>query len=356
MTMTVHRFSSPDRVEDVAGRIAEFFEQKERHAAAYGRQYAQLWSALRRSSDGGKRFRPALVVNAYRAFGGNKEDDVIVVATAFELLHAAFLLHDDVIDGDTVRRGSPNVAGAFSSLAREQGLGTAAAMSWGEASAILGGDLLIHSAQALVARLEIDHHIRTALLDLLEECMFVTAAGELADVAFSTAMELPVLSQVVSMAQWKTAHYSFQAPLQAGAILAGASAEVLAVLGDYGRNVGIAFQLQDDILGVFGSQELTGKSTTGDIREGKITPLMCYALQRSETRELSDILARSDTSDADAARVREILDSVGARPFIEKLIDEHTAAALAAIDSPVIPKALRDRLAEVASTARQRSS
>lgn len=354
--MTVQRFNSPGHVDDVTGGIAEFFEKKEGQAAAYGRQYAHLWAELRRSSDGGKRFRPALVVNAYRAFGGTEEDDAVVVATAFELLHAAFLLHDDVIDGDTVRRGSPNVVGTFSSLAREQGLDATAATSWGEASAILGGDLLIHSAQALVARLEIDHRIRTALLDLLEECMFVTAAGELADVAFGTSVEIPVLSQVVSMAQWKTAHYSFQAPLQAGAILAGASAEALAVLGDYGRNVGIAFQLQDDILGIYGSAELTGKSTIGDIREGKITPLMCYALQRSETSELSDILGRDDTNDVDAARVREILDSVGARSFIEQLIAEHTRTALAVIESQAIPSVLRDQLAEVASKARQRSS
>ncbi|MEO6944719.1 MAG: polyprenyl synthetase family protein [Lacisediminihabitans sp.] len=356
MTLTVQRFSSLTDVDYVAAHIAEFFEQKELQAAAYGRQYVHLWAALRGSSDGGKRFRPALVVNAYRAFGGSNLDDAMVVAAAFELLHAAYLLHDDVIDGDTVRRGRPNVVGTFSSRAREQGLSSESAASWGESSAILGGDLLIHSAQAMVARLEIDHHIRTALLDLFEECMFITAAGELADVAYSTTVEIPVLSQVVSMAQWKTAHYSFQAPLQAGAILAEASAEALAVLGNYGRNVGIAFQLRDDILGIFGSPEITGKSTMGDIREGKITPLMCYALQRSETSELTEILGRSDASDTDVARVREILESIGARSFIEKLIAEHTSAALTAIESPSIPPALRVQLTEAASKARQRSS
>ncbi len=356
MTMTAPRVRTSGRTDEVAERFEAFFRQKERLAAAYGRNFVELWAVMRRSNDGGKRFRPALVVNAYHALGGDGDEEVIVVATAFELLHAAFLLHDDVIDGDTVRRGRPNVAGAFSALASDQGLGTPAAARWGEGSAILAGDLLIHSAQAMVARLRIGEGIRTALLDLLEECMFITAAGELADISFSTGVELPVLSQVVSMAQWKTAHYSFQAPLQAGAILAGASQETLAVLGEYGRNVGIAFQLRDDILGIFGSSELMGKSTTSDIREGKVTPLMCYALRRSETSELADILHRGEASDADAARVREILEALGARSFIEQLMDRHTRAAMTAIESPAIPRALREQLAEVASKARQRSS
>jgi geranylgeranyl diphosphate synthase type II len=356
MTMTAPRVRSSDRTEEVAERIDAFYRQKERLAAAHGRTFVELWAAMRRSTDGGKRFRPALVVNAHHALGGDRDDEVVVVATAFELLHAAFLLHDDVIDGDTVRRGRPNVAGALSARAADEGLGRAAARRWGEGSAILAGDLLIHSAQAMVARLSLTDGIRTALLDLLEECMFVTAAGELADIAFSTGVELPVLSQVVSMAQWKTAHYSFQAPLQAGAILAGAGQETLAVLGEYGRNVGIAFQLRDDILGIFGSQELTGKSTTSDIREGKVTPLMCYALRRSETSELAEILGRGEASEADAARVREILETLGARTFIEQLIDDYTRAALTAIDSAAIPRALREQLTEVASKARQRSS
>jgi geranylgeranyl diphosphate synthase type II len=185
--------------------------------------------------------------------------------------------------------------------------------------------------------------------------MFVTAAGELADVAYSSGIERPVLSQVISMAQWKTAHYSFQAPLQAGAMLAGATAATLAALGEYGRNVGIAFQLRDDVLGVFGDQELTGKSTTSDIREGKVTPLMCYALQRSESSELSEILERGDADESDAARVKEILEAVGARSFIEQLIAEHNNAALAAIAAAAIPPALREQLREVASKAGERS-
>ncbi|WP_349897827.1 polyprenyl synthetase family protein [Parafrigoribacterium soli] len=356
MSLATPLLGSSERVDEVSDRLTEFFRQKELEASGYGTQYRELWSAMRRSVDGGKRFRPALVVCAYHSLGGHRDDEAVVVATAFELLHSAFLLHDDVIDGDVVRRGQPNVMGTLASRALDSGLGAHAATRWGEAAAILAGDLLIHSAQALVARLDLAHDVRIALLDLLEECMYVTAAGELADVAFSTGAETPVLSQVISMAQWKTAHYSFQAPLQAGAVLAGAGAETLEALGEFGRNVGIAFQLRDDVLGVFGAAELTGKSTTSDIREGKATPMMCYALQRSESSELSELLERGDVSEKDAARVREILEAVGARSFIEQLIDDHSRAALVALDTPAVPEALRERLVEVVAKARERSS
>ncbi|HEY0258590.1 MAG TPA: polyprenyl synthetase family protein [Lacisediminihabitans sp.] len=355
-TLTAPRSSVSDCVARVATGISDFFDEKEALALPYGRRYPELWAAARRSSEGGKRIRPALVIHAYKALGGTRDDDVVTVATAFELLHTAFVLHDDVIDGDTVRRGQPNLVGAFSAHASGRGATATSAATWGEASAIVAGDLLIYSAQAHIARLDIPGSTRVALLDLLEECMFVTAAGELADVAFSTAVEPPVLSEVLSMTQWKTAHYSFQDPLRAGAILAGAGDTTLTALGDYGRHIGIAFQLRDDLLGVFGSERLTGKSVTSDLREGKITPLMCYALQCDDTGELRDILAREDVTEPDARRARRILTSSGARDFIEGLIDDYTRRAMAAIDSPLVPESLRMQLETVARKAGERSA
>jgi len=356
MTPRVSLFTASVHVTEVTTRLADFFDAKELRAATLGGQYAELWAAARHSSEGGKKFRPALVLNTYAALGGDSQDDAVAVAMAFELLHTAFLLHDDVIDGDTMRRGHPNLLGTFSAQASARGVSARSAATWGEASAILAGDLLIQAAQAQVARLGVGEHKRLALLDLLEECLFVTAAGELADVAFSTSVQIPVLSDVVSMTQWKTAHYSFQAPLQAGAILADASADTVRGLSEFGRNVGIAFQLRDDILGVFGVEDETGKSSTSDLREGKMTLLMCYALQRSDTDELASILAHSDITAADATRVRQLLETSGARDFIEALITDYAQLAMAAIDSPAIPAGLRRQLEEVARKACDRAA
>ncbi|TDW29666.1 polyprenyl synthetase family protein [Cryobacterium psychrophilum] len=356
MTPRVSLFRASTRVTEVTTRLADFFDEKQRLAATLGGQYADLWAAARHASEGGKKFRPALVVNTYEALGGDNQAAAVAVATAFELLHTAFLLHDDVIDGDTTRRGQPNLLGTFSAEASARGVSARSAATWGEASAILAGDLLIHAAQGQVARLSVAENKRLALLDLLEECVFVTAAGELADVSFSTSVQVPVLSDVVSMTQWKTAHYSFQAPLQAGAILADASEATVRGLSEFGRNIGIAFQLRDDILGAFGAEDETGKSSTSDLREGKMTLLMCSALQRSDTDELAGILSQAEITASDADRVRQILQSSGARDFIEGLITDYAHFAIAAIDSPAIPSSLRLQLEEVAHKACDRSA
>jgi geranylgeranyl diphosphate synthase type II len=356
MTLMTSRSRGPDCVARVAAGISAFFDAKESMARGYGRRYADLWAAARRSSEGGKRFRPALVINAYHSLGGTSDEHAVVVATAFELLHTAFLLHDDVIDMDTVRRGQPNLLGACAAHAADRGASQRAAATWGQASAILAGDLLIHAAQSQVARLEVPGHTRSALLDLLEETMFVSAAGELADVAFSTTVEPPVLCDVLSMTQWKTAHYSFQAPLRSGAILAGANDEALNALSEYGHHIGSAFQLRDDILGVFGSDDLTGKSTISDLREGKITALMCSGLQLDDTGELRQILAHDDITESDADRARKILEDTGARTSIENLVADYAQLGVAAIDTPALPAPLREQLAVVAHKACERSA
>ncbi|MFC5502729.1 polyprenyl synthetase family protein [Lysinimonas soli] len=355
MTLIMSRPGSSDAVTEVSLRIEEFFARMQTMALPLGRRYAELWGAARLSSEGGKRFRPALVIDAYHALGG-AHDDVITVATAFELLHTAFLLHDDVIDGDTTRRGRPNLAGTFTTRATERGVSAKSAEDWGAASAILAGDLLIHAAQAHIARLEISATRRSALLDLIEETMFVTAAGELADVAFATGVEVPELAESLSMTQWKTAHYSFQAPLLAGAILAGASDETLRALSEFGHQIGIAFQLRDDVLGVYGAEHLTGKSTSSDLHTGKMTPMMCYALQHDDDGELRNALALGVVTDRDACRVRALLERNGARAFTENLIDDCTRIASAALASPAVPASLRQHLDRVASAARERVS
>ncbi|WP_233563642.1 polyprenyl synthetase family protein [Cryobacterium tepidiphilum] len=355
MTLTMTTLNDTVGVADVIRHLSLYFEEKEAKATAYGRQFTELWHAARHASEGGKKFRPALVLTAYRAWGGNDEAAAVAVATAFELLHTAFLLHDDVIDGDTVRRGRPNLVGTFMEQARDRGVGGTEAAVWGNASAILAGDLLIHSAQAMVARLTVGARERSALLDLLEECLFVTAAGEHADVAFSTSVESPVFSEVMAMTQWKTAHYSFQAPLQAGAILAGAGQEAVAALGEFGRSIGIAFQLRDDLLGIFGTGQ-TGKSTLSDLQGGKLTPLMFYARQLSGSDELRETVGRADVTDADRDRVRQLLEAKGARRFVEKLIDDHRHAALAAIGTPAVPEAFQRHLHDIAHQSCERAA
>lgn len=336
--------------------LTTFFDRHQQRVNLHGLAYSRLWDAARRSTLHGKRIRPTLVLNTYRAFGGTRESDAAAVAVSFELLHTAFLLHDDVIDGDTVRRGRDNLIGEFAADAQSGGMRDTRVMEWGRASAILAGDLLLHSAGARVARLDIAPACRNALIDLLEDSLFVTAAGELYDVAYATNVHTPVLSEVLTMTEWKTAHYSFQAPLRAGALLADAPQTALDALDEYGRCVGIAFQLRDDLLGVFGDEDETGKSLRSDLGGTKMTALLIHAMHTGEADELRSILGRPTIGDSEVKRARAVFERCGARSFVERMIAEQITRAQAVLGRHPLPGSLTDYLMVVADRAGRRVS
>jgi geranylgeranyl diphosphate synthase type II len=353
--MTQVHQGTPPRIglPEVDARLAAFFAERTEQATRYGSEYQRLWTSAKSASDGGKRIRPGFVLSAFDAIGGPGSGiattaDAIDTAVAFELLHTAFLLHDDVIDGDTVRRGRPNVSGEFARDAVSRGVQPERAALWGETAAILAGDLLLHAAASLVARLDIPSAARTALLDLLDHSIFVTAAGELSDVSFSVRLDEARLPDVLAMTERKTAAYSFAGPLAAGAILAGASGDVLAALGEYGRLLGIAFQLGDDLLGVFGREDATGKSIVSDLREGKETSLIAYARATSAWPRIQQHFGRSDLDHEAGRRLAADLEACGARAFVEGMVTEYADAAVAALAAPGLPAALSDELQAVA--------
>ncbi|WP_022892190.1 polyprenyl synthetase family protein [Agromyces subbeticus] len=342
-----------------AGTVDEvldaFFADRVQRATAHGDDYTRLWEAARDATAGGKRIRPELALAAYSAFAdagsvaGSLDGsvdagsvDAVRLAAAFELLHTAFLMHDDVIDHDLVRRGVPNVAGRFALDAIGRGLSTARAHEYGEASAILAGDLLISSAHRLVAELDAPRGIRNRLLEIIDECVFLAAAGEHADVHQAGAA--PGEREILTMIENKTASYSFSAPLQAGAVLAGAPADAVECLGEIGRELGVAFQLRDDVLGVYGTAAVTGKSVFGDLREGKETLLIAYARQHDAWSAVAGDFGRADLDDAAAGRLRATIESSGALARVEQLIAARCAGAIDAIAAAGLPARLRDGL------------
>jgi geranylgeranyl pyrophosphate synthase len=337
-----------DLHERLDARIREFFDGQIHSAAPYGPEYLRLWRSARATSEGGKRLRPAFVLTSFRTLGGRDDQAAVEVATAFELLHTAFLLHDDVIDGDLVRRGAPNLAAEFRASAATLGERASRAELWGQTAAILAGDLLIHFAQGMIARLRTDASTRVELLDLLDASIFVTAAGELADVALSMGIGDSGLPDVLAMTEHKTAAYSCEGPLVAGATLAGASARVKEVLGEYGRVLGVAFQLGDDLLGVFGAEELTGKSALNDLREGKETLLIAYARTTSAWPHFEGRFGQRSLDETEAARLRLLLDECGARSFVEGMIGDYAERAVELASDRCLPQPLQHRLSETA--------
>jgi geranylgeranyl diphosphate synthase, type II len=339
---------SRERQAQVDAVLGRFFSLAKNRAAAFGPSYVELWEAIEESATGGKRFRPRMVMAAYQALGGTDHEAATYVGAAFELLHTALIVHDDVIDHDFIRRGVPNISGRYRDRALAEGNTELEAEHRGISTAVIAGDLALFNAYRLIDRSGVGDDVRHRLIEVMDEALFASAAGELIDVDFAHSAEIPRVDDILTMERYKTAVYSFECPLEAGAILAGASEEVVATLGDFGREIGIAYQIVDDVLGVFGREAETGKSTLGDLREGKRTVMISFATSTREWEHVSPLFGKSDLSEDEAEQLRVVLEHSGARAFAEGLARYYGNRALARLAEPHIPPALRSELHPVA--------
>ena len=336
--------------------IAAALERVRVRATALGGGMEVLGDAIARAGAGGKRFRPALVMRAFHAFADGTEAPagLYAVATAFELLHTAFVVHDDVIDRDTMRRGIPNISGEFRARAHRQGANAPDARLLGDAAAILGGDLLLHEAIRMVALAEVDPAVRERLLGLFDDAVFVSAAGELADVENAIAPDCADTPALLRAARDKTAVYSFSAPLQAGALVAGASADALTALGEAGAALGLAFQLVDDLIGAFGSAAQAGRAPGSDLREAKRTPLIALARESSSWPRVRRALARARSGPEGVRSAQRALDDSGARERLRAMIDDTLTKARAAARDTALSPAAGALITELAARIEER--
>ncbi len=324
------------------------FDRLDARLASLSGDMRPLGGAMRRAAAGGKRFRPALVVASHRACGDDVVGDAVYeVAAAFELLHTAFVIHDDVIDRDTERRGEPNVSGEFATRARDQGIGEADAAQLGEAAAILAGDVLLHEATRMIALVDVPSATRAALLDLLNDAVLVSAAGELSDVTNAVRRDCPDTSELLVATHDKTAVYSFAAPLRAGALLASAPAATEAALGRAGGLAGLAFQLVDDLIGAFAPAARAGRAEGADLREAKRTPLVALARESPVWSQVDDAIALAWTGPVAVREAQRVLDASGARERLVVLVQNTLADARAAAAHEALPARATVLLAHV---------
>ncbi|MEL5990493.1 polyprenyl synthetase family protein [Microbacterium phosphatis] len=340
-----------DRVDKV---IEQYFAARISRAEALGLTAADLWRRAALSARGGKRLRPRLVLLTHDALGGADRASAAVVAAAFEVLHSALLLHDDVLDGDLLRRGRPNLAGEFAGEALERGVATANATAWGSASGLLAGDLLLSGVHTLIAGL--DSPARAELNEIVDDALLLTAAGEHADIGFALGVMPSAAGDIRRMMEHKTAAYSFAAPLRAGAVLARADRATADALWRIGTGLGLLYQLRDDVLGVFGDEGRTGKSAMGDLREGKRTLLVAFADGEPEWREVEHLFGSRSLGPEDAHRLRGALVASGALRQVEDLIAAQVAQVDARIADAALPDALRQELRGIARMCAERDA
>ncbi len=337
--------------EPVDALLGDFLQARERDLVALDPRLAPVVRAVSRLVlSGGKRMRPAFVYWGYRAGGAPHTDRLWHTAAAFELLQTFALIHDDVMDRSVRRRGQPAAHVALEAHHRAAGLSGDG--DWfGVGAAILAGDLAFVWADELFDASPVDpvdrERARAVFTDLRTELM----AGQYLDLVLAATPDAQA-EQARTVALLKAGRYTVTRPLQLGAAMAGSDPGIDAALVAYGDAVGVAFQLRDDILGLFGNPRATGKGVLDDLRQGKRTLLMLTALEAADATQRAVLTAALGDAavDEEAGRqVRTIVRECGALAAIERQVErhfDHASAAIASVSEPA-----RSALNELATRA-----
>jgi geranylgeranyl diphosphate synthase type I len=352
--------SPPDSTLGLAGRVGEalreFLDRQRAVLLAAGSDLLPALEAISGLLSAGKRLRPAFCYWGWRGAGGEDCAGIVTAAAALELLHAGALVHDDVIDASDTRRGQPALHRQFQ--ARHAAAGwRGSSSSFGTGAAILLGDLLLGWADEMFHTSGLAAEALARARPVLSLMRTEVFTGQYLDLLTQASGDATVAS-ALRVAELKTARYTIERPLQLGAALAGAArASLFAAYSGYGRPLGKAFQLRDDLLGVFGDPARTGKPAGDDLREGKQTALLAIARARASPRQAAviDQLAGNPRLDAAGlAEIRAVIDETGARAECESMIAAGVSQALTALEHAPITSEAREALARLAVTATAR--
>ncbi|MGH2764496.1 MAG: polyprenyl synthetase family protein [Actinomycetota bacterium] len=344
----------PPACADLAGRVDE---ELDRFLAAQAEAMSfadpgvtPLFGELQRViGAGGKRLRPIFCLLGHLSAGAEMGAEAIRAAAALELLHTFAIVHDDVMDRSRSRRGSPASWVYLADDHRRSGhVGRPEA--YGLAAAILAGDMALVLADRALIESGFAEECLLPAVRRYDRMRVEVVAGQFLDVLAAHRGGAGE-AEARRIAVLKSGGYTVEAPLQIGAILGGASDELLAGLGGYGVPLGEAFQLRDDVLGVFGDPAVTGKNGDSDLREGKRTVLLAKAVtaaSEEDRRFLRERIGRPDLSASEVERARALLESTGALDATLALIEELVGAAGEALKAGPIPPEAASLLAEMA--------
>ncbi|MCU1418312.1 MAG: polyprenyl synthetase family protein [Schumannella sp.] len=364
----------------IQNRLDSFLDERTVELTEVSPDLDVIDAAARGLLSGGKRFRARFCYWGWQAVSARGDefdlgaeldapatpglDGVVAVAAALEIFHAAALVHDDIMDRSDLRRGEPSLHRRFEALHRDRGW-TGSADGYGSAAALLLGDLLLgwsdglfeqglagaERAAAAAARAEFAR-MRTDVmlgqyLDMLEEH------------SWRGRPEAELLSRAHRVIVYKSAKYSVESPLALGASLASGSLAQVAALREFGLPLGVAFQLRDDLLGVFGDPAVTGKPAGDDLREGKRTVLVNLARQKlpgSASRLVDELLGDPALDAEQILMLQTAIRDSGAVDQIERIIARNVEVATAALAEAPIARSARDELTALADTVTRRDS
>jgi geranylgeranyl diphosphate synthase type I len=342
---------------DIQAVLEEFLDEMAGRLAPLGPDAARLLEEARTSVSGGKRFRAAFCYWGFRAHSPAVADEraLLRACAALELLHASALIHDDYMDASDTRRGRPATHRSFEAEHRRDGW-RGDPEQYGAAASILLGDLLLSWSEELLRRCGLPLERVAAAMGVFDLCRSEVIAGQFLDVSVQARGAADV-DTAMTVLRYKSAKYSIERPLHIGAALAGAGDAQLAALSAYGLPLGEAFQLRDDLLGVFGDAEATGKPAGDDLVEGKRTVLVALALDAAPPAQaaLLDRSLGTALDDRLLTELRDIIDASGAHAQVESVIDQLVERAHAALARAGVDEVARAVLGELAAAATDRT-
>lgn len=349
----------------ITDQLRQYLRERRNQTAYLGADYAALVAGLEDFAlSGGKRLRPIFAYWGWRAVAAHDPDPaVLLLFSALELLHASALVHDDVIDASATRRGRPTTHMRFAALHRER-TWRGSPEQFGTSAAILVGDLAHAWADDIILRASLSPDARERVQRVWADIRAEVLGGQYLDIVAEASIPASAdeaIASAMTVANFKTACYTVTRPLQLGVAAAADRPDVLAAFGQFGADLGVAFQLRDDLLGVFGDPEVTGKPSGDDLRSGKRTVLVAEALKLADNSDpLAAKLLRASIgtqlTDVQVCELREVIEAVGAVAAAERRISMLTQRAQSTLATAPIHEAAKTGLSELANMATNRSA
>lgn len=331
-------------------KLVEYFSEKIREAERTGPLAVEALKNIRNLTlAGGKRVRAAFMYWGYKAVNGKEEEKIIEASMSIELTHVFLLIHDDIIDRDSFRHGVSTMHRVYEKMARRlylkndpEHFGNSMAMIVGDMAAAVGNEIIFN------AKFSPEKILKA--LDKLQDIVSVTVGGEMMDVILEARGKASE-KEILKVHENKTAKYTVEGPLHLGALLAGAKGKILKDLSSYAVPVGVAFQIQDDILGVFGNEKKLGKPVCSDLREGKQTLLVVQALKRgnrSDRKLIKRLLGNKNISEEEIEKFREIVGKTGSLAYSQDLAKKLVERGKKALEKSEINSEAKEFLTGIA--------
>ena len=331
-------------------RLGLFFDEEIKAASKISDYTQEVVANIKEYTlRGGKRLRPIFLIYGYKCLTEANIDAVIEASISVELMQSYLLIHDDIMDEDELRRGKPTFHIVYEHICNTL-FGGGATRKFGENIAILAGDLLEAYGIDVLTNSRFKEEYVTRALRKYAEIVKNVGYGQILDI-MSEKKNAITEAEILQIHKLKTASYTIENPLQIGAILAGAVEADLEVMSNYGIPLGLAFQIQDDILGLFGTEEKIGKPVGSDIQEGKKTLLILHALSNCSEKEKGYIisaLGNADVTMAEIDRIREIVRETGSLDYSKRLVAEKIEEAIHAIEGSNFRVEAKDFLVKIA--------